>query len=54
MLLITEKTTIGEFDLWMNWLPNADSRIRRFICLVFPALELSRYPHLQMYNLSKL
>lgn len=54
MLLITEKTTIGEFGLWMNWLPNADSRIRRFNCLVFPALELSRYPHLQMYNLSKL
>lgn len=35
MPLLNDKTTIGEFDLylWMSWLPNAVSGIRRFICL---------------------
>lgn len=56
MPLITDKTTIGDFDLylWTNWLPNADSRIRSFNCLVLPALEPSRHLHLQICNLAKL
>lgn len=56
MPLITDKTTIGDFDLylWTKWLPNADSRIRSFNCLVLPALGPSRHLHLQIYNLAKL
>lgn len=35
MPLLHGKTTAGEFDLylWMSWLPNAVSGIRRLICL---------------------
>lgn len=56
MPLIIDKSAIGEFDLclWTNWLSSADSRIKRFNCLVLPALEQSSYPYLQMYHLQTL